>query len=89
MDPLVTIGRTGTVGKYLKGGTNILHFGCNGIGPIGVAIFLVNLQCVFHGGRDFNPKLVALLELSGDALLYEGYNLVAFLQDMRHPPIKG
>ncbi len=86
---LVTIGRTGTIGQYRDGITDIFHFGCNGIGPIGVAVLFVNLQCVFHGGRDFNPKLVVWLEVSGDALPYEGYNPVTFLQDMRHPPVKG
>ena len=65
MDPLVTIGRTGTVGQYLKVRTNIFHFGCNGIGPIGVAVLFVNLQCVFHEGRDFNPKLWFCLRYLG------------------------
>ena len=64
---LVTIGRFGTVGQYFEGGTNIFHFGGNGIGPIGVAVLFVNLQGVFHGGRNFNPKLVVSLEVSGDA----------------------
>ena len=61
---LVTIGRTGSVGQNFEGGSDILHFGGNGIGPISVLILLVNLQCVFHGGRNFNPKLVVLLEVS-------------------------
>ena len=86
---LVAIGRVGTAGQYLEGGTDIFHFGCNGIGPIGVAVLFVNLQGVFHGGRNFDPKLVVLLEVSGDAFLYEGYNPVAFLQHMWHPPVKG
>ncbi len=89
MDSLVAIGRAGTFGQYLKGSTNILHFSFNVIGPIGVAVLLINLQCVFHGGRDFNPKLVVAFEVSGDALLYEGYNPVTLLQHMRHPPVKG
>ena len=86
---LVTIGRTGTVGQYLEGSTDIFHFGCNGISPIGVAVLFVNLQCVFHGGRDLNPKLVVSLEVSGDALLDEGYDLIMFLQHMWHPPVEG
>ena len=86
---LVTIGRFGTVRQYLEGGTNIFNFGCNGIGPIGVAVLFVNLQCVFHGGRYLDSKLVVFLEVSGDALPYEGYDMVTFLQHMWHPPVEG
>jgi hypothetical protein len=86
---LVAIGRFGTVRQYLEGSTYILHFGGNGIGSIGVAVLFVNLQCVFHKGSNFNPKLVVSLEVSGDALSYEGYNPIAFLQHMWHPPVKG
>ena len=68
---LVTIGRTGSIGQYFEGGSNIFHFGCDGIGPLGVAVLFVNLQCIFHGGRNFNPKLMVSLEVSGDALPYE------------------
>ena len=72
---LVTIGRFGPVGQNFEGSSNVFHFGCNDIGPIGVAVLFVNLQCILHGGRNFNPKLMVLLEVSGDALSNEGYNL--------------
>ena len=81
---LVTIGRFGTIGQYLEGGTYIFHLGRNGIGPIGISVLFVNLQCIFHGGRNFDPKLEVLFEVSGDALSCEGYNPVAFLQHMWH-----
>ena len=67
---LVTVWRTDTIGQYFEGGSNIFHFGCNGIVPISVAILFVNLQCIFHGVMYFNSKLVVSFKVSGDAFLY-------------------
>ena len=86
---LVTVGRTGSVGKYLECGSHIFHFGGYGVSSISIAILFVNLQGVIHGGRNFNPKLMSLLEVSGDALLQELYDMVAFLQHMWHSPVEG
>ena len=77
------------LGNILKAARTFFPVGGNGIGPIGVSVLFVNLQCIFHGGRNFNPKLEVSLEVSGDALSNEGYNPVAFLQHMWNPPVKG
>ena len=86
---LVIIGNIGSMRQYLEGGSNIFHFGCDGIGPIIVAVLLVNLQCVFYGGWYIDSKLVVSLEVSGYVLPYEGYDTVKFLQHMCHPPVEG
>ena len=76
---LVTIGRVGSIGKYLEGGSNIFHFSCNGVGPIGIAILFVKFECLPHRVGYFNSKLMVAFKESGDAFPYQGDDTFTFL----------
>ena len=77
------------VGKDFESNANVLHFLGNTISPKGVTKLFVYSKGLLDGLRQFNAKLVCPFQITRVSSLDERNNTVAFLQDMRHPPIKG